>query len=86
MPLKQPNIILESFSSELRMKCKEKYGVILSAENFSRNYNLRADALDSISRESARKWLRGISFPEPAKLMVLVGWLDIDLNSVLARH
>ncbi len=86
MPLKHPNIILESFSCELRLKCKEKYGVILSAEHFSRNYNLRAEEVNSISRESARKWLRGISFPEPARLMVLIAWLDLDLNSVLTKH
>lgn len=86
MRLKNQNVILESFSMELRSKCKEKYGAILSAEHFSRNYNLRANEVDSISRESARKWLRGISFPEPAKLMVLIDWLNLDLNSVLTKH
>jgi hypothetical protein len=80
------NFILELFSRELRLKCKQKYGVILSAEQFARNYNLRSHEMNSISRETARKWLRGVSFPEPKRLIVLIDWLDIDLNSVLNKR
>jgi hypothetical protein len=80
------NFILELFSCELRLKCKQKYGVILSAEHFARNYNLRSHEMNSISRETARKWLRGVSFPEPKRLIVLIDWLDIDLNSVLNKR
>jgi hypothetical protein len=86
MTFKHSNFMLESFSCELRLKCKQKYGVILSAENFARNYNLRAHEIDSISRESARKWLRGVSFPEPKRLIVLIDWLDLDLNSVFNKR
>ena len=31
-----------------------------------------------ISQESARKWLKGLSFPNQERIMVLILWLKLD--------
>lgn len=70
----------------------KKFGKIPSANIFANQFNLRAYGTKTITRETARKWLLGLSVPEIDKLVVLVEWLDIDVlnlfgqESKLANH
>lgn len=48
-------------------------------------YNLRSTYSDTISNETARKWLNGVSLPSVHRLQVLHEWLDIN-NEFIARY
>ena len=70
------------FSEQLNELLKEKYGSVPSAAAFAMQFNLRAHGTKTISRESARKWLKGLALPEISKLIVLVEWLSLDINKI----
>ena len=60
----------------------KRYSKLPSASFLAREFNLRANSVDFISQESARKWLRGLSLPQLDKLIILRDWLDLDLNAL----
>jgi transcriptional regulator with XRE-family HTH domain len=66
------------FSQRLKELLEERYGSVPSAEKFSDAFNLRAHGTTTISRETARKWLKGDAIPELSRLKVLMTWLGID--------
>lgn len=48
------------------------------------HFNLRCPSDDSgVSAETARRWLRGSSMPDPVHNRVLVTWLGLDLHRAL---
>jgi hypothetical protein len=55
-----------------------KFGELPSATKFADKFNLRAHGTTTITRETARKWMLGLSVPEIDKLSILVKWLEID--------
>jgi len=69
-------------SEEIRRCSILKYGYPLNATRLADEYNLRAHKATVISRETARKWLRGISFPDPVKLQILINWLEISAEAI----
>lgn len=77
------NDIKENFSALLRDSLRSQFGRIPSAAVFAREFNLRAYDTSPISQESARRWLRGVSLPEEARLRVLVNWLHLNFNDAL---
>lgn len=77
------NDIKENFSALLRDSLRSRFGRIPSAAVFAREFNLRAYDTSPISQESARRWLRGVSLPEEARLRVLVNWLNLNFNDAL---
>jgi hypothetical protein len=68
------------FSDELNKALRLKYSAKkISALYFARQYNLECKKASlHISQESARKWLKGLSFPSQERLMVLILWLKLD--------
>jgi hypothetical protein len=64
----------------LRVKLTENFGKLPSASKLANEYNLRARGTNTISRETARKWIRGDAFPEIDKLTILALWLGLNLN------
>jgi hypothetical protein len=75
--------IRKQFARALREALIARYGKLPAASHVSREFNLRAYGVDSISQESARRWLRGLSVPTQDKLAILSNWLALDLNSIL---
>ena len=69
---------LSKFERVLRTGIARKLGRKISAQRFADQYNLRAYGTDTISRETARKWIRGTTIPEYERLAVLVQWLELD--------
>jgi hypothetical protein len=67
-----------NFCQELNKKLLAYYGRVPSATVLSRDFNLRAKDVPTISQESARRWIRGLSIPESNKLQLLIEWLDLD--------
>jgi hypothetical protein len=64
-------------SRNLKDLLTAKYGYMPSAAKFSDAFNLRARGTTTISRETARKWIRGEAHPRLSRLKVLMGWLGL---------
>ena len=69
---------LGKFERALRASIARKLGRKISAQRFADQYNLRAYGTETISRETARKWIRGTTIPDYERLAVLVQWLELD--------
>lgn len=70
----------------LRDSLRKKYPLVkITAVFLASQYNLRSTTSNTISNESARKWLNGISLPSVHRFEVLREWLGID-NSFIAKY
>ena len=76
------NHLRKIFSEALLEALIRRYKFVPSAAFIAKEFNIRADSLQSISHESARRWLQGTSLPDIGKLLVLRSWLDLDLNAL----
>jgi hypothetical protein len=77
-------LIIHNFQKALNLGLHNKFGKIPSSTEIANNFNLRAYGTKTISRETARKWKSGITFPEPANLQVLVDWLNLNPEDFLS--
>ena len=68
------------FSDELNKALSLKYkSKKISALYFATQFNKQCKKSSlHISQESARKWLKGLSFPNQERVMVLILWLKLD--------
>ena len=68
------------FSDELNKALNLKYkSKKVSALYFATQFNKQCKKSSlHISQESARKWLKGLSFPSQERIMVLILWLKLD--------
>jgi len=57
-----------------------KFKRIPTAQNFANSFNAQTNHANSITRESARKWITGQAMPEFNRLIILRDWLKLDLN------
>jgi hypothetical protein len=80
--MKSKDQLRKIFSEALLEAIIRRYKFIPSAAFIAKEFNIRANILQSISHESARRWLQGSSLPDIGKLLVLRSWLDLDLNSL----
>ncbi len=71
------------FASALRDALVDAHGRLPSAAKFADAFNLRAYGTSTITRETARKWLRGDTMPEIGKMRVLIHWLNLNPSSFL---
>jgi hypothetical protein len=66
----------DELNKALRLKYKSKK---ISALYFATQFNKHCKKSSlHISQESARKWLKGLSFPSQERVMVLILWLKLD--------
>ncbi|MBU3719571.1 MAG: hypothetical protein FGM22_02270 [Burkholderiaceae bacterium] len=77
--------ILEVFSTQLQAKLRCHFrGRVPSAAAVAIYFNLHAQDISlQISQETARRWIRGLCFPDPERLRILVEWIGIDLHGAL---
>lgn len=68
------------FSDELNQALRFKYkSKKISALYFATQFNKQCKKSSlHIPQESARKWLKGLSFPNQERIMVLILWLKLD--------
>ena len=74
------------FSRNLKDLLTAKYGYMPSAAKFSDAFNLRAHGTTTISRETARKWIRGEAHPRLSRLKVLMSWLGLKPSVFLEEE
>ena len=68
----------KKFATHLKVQLKKRYMKAPPASLIANEFNLRAKDISSISPESVRQWLSGLSFPTADQLTVLRKWLDIQ--------
>lgn len=75
------NAAAAKFGIVLRKALKTKYPLVkITAVFLASQFNLRATTSDTISNETSRKWLNGVSLPSIHRYHVLKYWLDLDGN------
>ena len=74
--------VAERFSRALNRGLFRYYGRNPSAAMVARDFNLRSRSESPISQEASRKWMRGLTVPELAKMQVLAEWLNLDLRTL----
>jgi hypothetical protein len=60
----------------------KKYKKLPSSAFLSNQFNLRAEGTTTITAETARKWVKGLSVPEIDRFKVLIKWLELDVDDL----
>ncbi len=80
------DVVSQRFHAALIKSLQIRFGKILSAQRFSDLFNLNARGSSTISRETARLWIRGNAMPDYGHLAVLVQWLAIHPEDFLGNE
>lgn len=75
--------ILERFAAGLNQALLNKYGKLPSTSQFASLFNACTIAQNHITRETARKWIKGLAYPEVSRLHVLMQWLGLNPGDIL---
>ena len=73
-------LVKKKFSNELNRCLKKKYKKRIKNSEFATFYNLQFTR--SITTETARKWLLGITVPNISVVNDLASWLKMDLSDL----
>ena len=70
------------FAEVLNRALLKKYKKVPSGSFLANQFNLRAEGTTTITAETARKWVKGLSVPEIDRFKVLIKWLELDVDSI----
>ena len=70
------------FAEVLNRALIKKFKKVPSGAFLSNQFNLRAEGTTTITAETARKWVKGLSVPEIDRFKVLIKWLELDVDSI----
>jgi PAS domain-containing protein len=73
---------IDNFSVALNEALLNRYGKIPSAAFFMNEFNIRSYGTKFITRETARKWIKGIGLPRAGAIQILVDWLKINPSDI----
>ena len=74
------------FSAELRRGLKSRYGRLPAVEVVARDFEGIVDGRYKVTRESFRRWMTGVSFPEVERFAALVDWLGLDVEEIFVNR
>ena len=77
-------LVKKKFSNELNRCLEKKYKKRLKNSEFATFYNLQFTR--SITTETARKWLLGITVPNISVVNDLASWLRMDLSDLFNKE
>ena len=77
-------LLNKKFSKELNKCLEKKYKRSLKNSEFATFYNLQFDR--SITSETARKWLLGLSIPNVSTINDIANWLEMDLSTLFKNE
>lgn len=63
----------------------EKYALIPSNSFVAAQFNLRAHGTTVVSRETARKWSKGLALPSPSHLLTIIKWLQLNPSDFMVE-
>lgn len=72
------------FSQAMKIGLLAKYKKIPSCSFIAREFNLRCIDANTITPETARRWLNAAALPDIPKLITLSTWLELDLNTLFS--
>lgn len=81
--MEQHDAVLKRFSKAFTEGLYKKFSKVPSTSMIADAFNQQAIGVKGISRETARRWLRGISYPETDRLQLLVDWLELNPADIL---
>jgi hypothetical protein len=70
------------FAEVLNRALLKKYKKVPSGSFLANQFNLRAEGTTTITAETARKWVKGLSVPEIDRFKVLIKWLELDVDGL----
>jgi hypothetical protein len=70
------------FADVLNIALVKKYKKVPSGHFMANQFNLRAEGTTTITAETARKWVKGLSVPEIDRFKVLIKWLELDVDDL----
>jgi len=70
--------IKEKFPLVLKKNLVARYGYLPSCAMFANHFNLKSSSHKTITRETARRWLNGESFPQLDNFYTLTNWLKFN--------
>lgn len=70
------------FADVLNRALIMKYKKVPSGYFLANQFNLRAEGTTTITAETARKWVKGLSVPEIDRFKVLIRWLELDVDDL----
>ena len=73
---------IENFSVALNEALRNRYGKTPSAAFFMNEFNIRSYGTKFITRETARKWIKGIGLPRASAIQILIDWLKINPTDI----
>ncbi|MGZ8258080.1 MAG: hypothetical protein ACXWTR_02770 [Methylotenera sp.] len=77
---------IKNFSSALNKGLLNKFGKIPSCSVVANQFNLRAYGTTTVTRETVRKWMQGVTLPGPGRLHVLIEWLNLNPSEILKSN
>jgi hypothetical protein len=77
------NVVVKRFALALNEGLIKKFGKLPSTSVIAASFNQQAIGIKCISRETARRWLRGVSYPETDRLQLLIDWLELNPADIL---
>jgi len=81
--MEQHDAVLKRFANVFTEGLYKKFGKVPSTSVIADSFNHQAIGVKGISRETARRWLRGISYPETDRLQLLIDWLELNPADIL---
>ena len=63
----------------------QKYALIPTNSFVATQFNLRAHGTSVVSRETARKWLKGLALPSSSHLITIIKWLKLNPSDFLVE-
>lgn len=76
-------VVVKRFARALNKGLLQKFGKVPSTSVIANCFNQQAIGVKGISRETARRWLRGLSYPETDRLQLLLDWLELNPADIL---
>lgn len=80
------NEVVKRFAQALNEGLVKKFGKLPSTSLLADCFNQQAIGIKGISRETARRWLRGVSYPETDRLQLLIDWLELNPADILLNN
>jgi hypothetical protein len=79
----QHEAVTQRFANAFRKGLVRKFGKVPSTSEIADCFNQQAVDVKGISRETARRWLRGLAYPETDRLQLLLEWLELNPADIL---
>lgn len=75
--------VMLRFAKAFRQALIMHFKTMPSTSVIADGFNQHAEGEKTITRETARKWLNGLAYPEAGRLQVLLNWLNLNPVDIL---